>query len=164
MKEISTFKKIITCIIAGLASSFCFFRIGKRFLVDWLNFQAVFIIAVSILLVAIIYAVYWGGRKERANIPSPFILLFLQRVIRYSIALDLTMIGFQKFFGLQFSTPIGRLDLPFSSFTSEELTWAYFGHSRVFVCIIGGMQILGSFLLLFRRTRLVGTFVLIPVL
>jgi hypothetical protein len=38
MKGISTLKKAITCIIAGLVSSFCFFRIGKRFLVDWMSF------------------------------------------------------------------------------------------------------------------------------
>jgi cbb3-type cytochrome oxidase subunit 3 len=164
MKGISTLKKIITCIIAGLVSSFCFFRIGKRFLVDWLNFRAVFIIGVIILLTAITYAIYWAARKNRANNSSSDILAFWQGVIRYSIALDLTMIGFQKFFRLQFSTPLGRLDLPFSTFTSEELTWAYFGHSRVFACIIGGFQILGSFLLLFSKTRLVGTFVLIPVM
>jgi hypothetical protein len=145
IKGISTLKKVITCIIAGLVGSFCFFRIGKRFLVDWLNFRAVFFIAVIILSSAIVYAIYWAVRKNRANSNSSDILAFWQGVIRYSITLDLTLIGFQKLFRLQFSTPLGRLDLPFSSFTPEELTWAYFGHSRVFVCIIGGFQILGSF-------------------
>lgn len=163
MKEISTPGKIIACVIAGLVSSFCFFRIGKRFLPDWLNFRAVTIIAAGILLTAILYAVFWGLRRSQSGSRSAVILAFWQGIIRYSIALDLTMIGFQKFFRLQFSTPLARLDMPFSSFSPEELTWAYFGHSRAFVCIIGGCQILGSFLLLFKRTRLTGVFILLPV-
>jgi len=65
---------------------------------------------------------------------------------------------------LQFFTPLAKLDMPFNSFTPEDLTWAYFGHSRVFVCIIGSFQILGSFLLLFSRTRLLDVFVLLPVM
>jgi hypothetical protein len=164
MKGISKLTIITACLIAGIVSSFCFLRIGKRFLVDWLDFRMVVIIAAGILLTAVANAFYLGFRKSLAPSRSSAILAFWQGVIRYSIALDLTMIGCQKLFRLQFSTPLGRLDMPFNSFSPEDLTWAYFGQSRVFVCIIGGIQILGSFLLLFSRTRLVGVFVLLPVM
>jgi hypothetical protein len=164
MKGISKLKIITACLIAGIVSSFCFLRIGKRFLLDWLNLRMVAIIAVGILFTAVIYAFYLGFRKNQALSRSSAVLAFWQAVIRYSIALDLTMIGCQKLFRLQFSTPLARLDMPFSSFSPEDLTWAYFGQSRVFVCIIGGIQILGSFLLLFNRTRLAGVFVLLPVI
>jgi len=164
MKAISTPKRIITCIIAGLVCGFCFFRIGKRFLIDWLPFRVTLVLALLILLTAFVYAVRWGLQRRQSPDRQAEVLAFWQGVIRYGIAMDLTMIGLQKWFHLQFSTPLGALDLPFSSFAPEDLTWAFFGRSRVFVCIIGGLQIMGSFLLLFRRTRLAGVFILLPVL
>ncbi len=164
MKEISGSKRIVTCIIAGLVSGFCFFRIGKRFLVDWLPFRVTLVIGLLMILSAFVYAVRWGLQRQQPRERQAAVLAFWQGVIRYGIAMDLTMIGLQKWFHLQFSTHLGALDLPFSSFAPEDLTWAFFGRSRAFICIIGGFQILGSLLLLFRRTRLAGVFVLIPVL
>ena len=164
MKGISKLKIITACLIAGIVGSFCFLRIGKRFLADWLNLRMVILLTAGILLTGVAYAFNVGFRKNLTPSRSSAILAFWQGVIRYSIALDLTMIGWQKLFRLQFSTPLARLDMPFSSFSPEDLTWAYFGQSRVFVCIIGGIQILGSFLLLFNRTKLVGVFVLLPVM
>ncbi len=164
MKEISLFKKIATGSLAGLVGSFCFLRIGNRFLVSWLNLQVVIFISAAMLLTAIGYTLWWSFQKRQAIDRSSAILAFLQGVIGYGIALNLSMIGFQKLFRLQFNPPIGALDLPFSSFTPEDLTWAFFSQSRAFVCIIGSFQILGSFLLLFSRTRLTGVFVLLPVM
>jgi hypothetical protein len=128
-------KRLLTCLLAGLVCGFCFFRIGRRFLIDWLPFPVILFIAAAILLTAIVFGVY----------RSAAILAFWQGAIRYGIAMDLSMIGFQKLFHLQFSTHLGALDLPFSSFSPEDLTWAFFGQSRTFVCIIGVIQILGSF-------------------
>ena len=153
------FKRLLTCLLAGLVCGFCFFRIGRRFLTDWLPFPVILFIAATILLTGIVFGVYWGFRRDR----SAAILALWQGAIRYGIAMDLSMIGFQKLFRLQFSTHLGALDLPFNSFSPEDLTWAFFGQSRTFVCIIGGVQILGAFLLLFNRTRLAGVFVLLPV-
>jgi len=86
--------KIVTaCLIAGIVSSFCFLRIGKRFLVDWLDFRMVVIIAAGILLTAVVNAFYLGFRKNLAPSRASAILAFWQGIIRYSIALDLTMIG-----------------------------------------------------------------------
>jgi hypothetical protein len=48
--------------------------------------------------------------------------------------------------------------------TIEALTWAYFGHSCGFTCVIGVFQIVGAFLLLFRHTRLFGAVFLFPIL
>jgi hypothetical protein len=157
------FKRMITCMIAGLVCGFCLFRIGKRFMVDWLPMPVLLLLAAGILIISITYGVHWEFQRRQAAGRSAAILAFWQGLIRYGIAMDLSMIGFQKLFHLQFSTHLGALDLPFSSFSPEDLTWAFFGQSRAFVCVIGGLQILGSFLLVFNRTRLVGIFVLLPV-
>ncbi len=75
------------------------------------------------------------------------------------------MIGIQGFCQLLFFVHLGALDLPFSSLSGEELTWAYFGHySHGFVYLIGSIQIFGSLLLLFGRSRMAGVFILFPVM
>ena len=140
MKGVSKPKIITAGLMAGIVSSFCFLRIGKRFLVGWLDLRMVVLLSAGILLTGVAYAFYVGFRKDLTPSRSSVILAFWQVVIGYSIALDLTMIGCQKLFSLQFSTPLARLDMPFSSFSPEDLTWAYFGQSRVFVCIIGGFR------------------------
>ncbi|HEY8895896.1 MAG TPA: hypothetical protein VIM79_13815, partial [Niastella sp.] len=45
-----------------------------------------------------------------------------------------------------------------------EVFWTFFSHSYPLSCFIAGCQIAGAMLLLFHRTRLVGVFILLPVL
>ena len=163
-KILPFYLKFLTCLLAGLIAGAAIGRIGVRFLTQWVPPQGVFAVAGLILLLALVYPFYWQTKEKSNAEDSTNRLAFWQGVIRYFIALDLSMFGWQKIFHLQFFTPLGILDLPFSSFSGEQLTWAYFGHSYAFVCVIGSMQILGSYLLLFQRTRLIGVFVLIPVL
>jgi hypothetical protein len=44
------------------------------------------------------------------------------------------------------------------------LFWYFFSHSYFLGCIIAALQIAGALLLLFQRTRLVGVFILLPML
>jgi hypothetical protein len=74
------------------------------------------------------------------------------------------MFGFQKLFRLQFVVPMAMLDQPESRLSGEDLTWTYFAHSYGFACAIGLFQILGSVLLVYRRTKLIGVFTLLPVM
>jgi hypothetical protein len=141
------------------------------------------IIGVTVALVAqrIIYRAIWefGGHR----IPPPVyaiaglvlvvagVLIFRRRVmagwqgiLAGWIALDLAMIGWQKLFHLQGQVPLGQLEEPFSSFPGETLTWAFFGRSFPFFCLIGVLQIVGAYLLLFTRTRLFGAIFLLSVI
>jgi len=74
------------------------------------------------------------------------------------------MFGFQKLFRLQFILPMAMQDQPLSSLSGENLTWVYFSHSYPFACAIGLFQIAGSVLLLYRRTKLIGVFTLLPIM
>jgi len=65
---------------------------------------------------------------------------------------------------IRIGTPLSIADLPMSQLDGETLTWYYFGHSHVFGCIIGLIQIMGAFLLFFRRTRFAGALLLLPVM
>lgn len=60
--------------------------------------------------------------------------------------------------------PMSKVDLPYSSFSPPDLFWYFFSYSYALGCIIAALQIAGAMLLLFHRTRLVGVFILLPVL
>jgi hypothetical protein len=169
LKHISFGQKILVCIIAALVSSLAILRISFRmaweFLDRWSPTPPFVIIPAGLFLItAVSCCIYWQKKETSQQWDGAPVLAFWQAVTRYFIAIDLSMIGWQKIFHVQFSTPLGILDEPFSSFSGEGLTWAYFGHSYGFVCAVGVFQIAGSYLLLFKRTQLLGEIVLIPVL
>lgn len=160
----SFFQKFIVCFLAGLLSAMAIVRIGWRFLYPWIPNRPMLFISLIILIAALVYPIVWNRKKEPQAGGAERIYSFWIGVIRYSVALNLIMVGMQKWFYLQFNTPIAKLDLPFSSFSSEDLVWAFFGHSHGFVLVIGSLQIIGSLFLLYNRTRLFGTVLLIPVM
>ena len=51
-----------------------------------------------------------------------------------------------------------------SSLTGYELTWFYYGYSRIYSVILGMTQVGGGGLLLFRKTALLGAFLMLPVI
>jgi hypothetical protein len=117
-----------------------------------------------LVLAAIVYSVRWQRKETRGAIDSQQVLAVWQGILAVFIALDLSMFGWQKLFHQQGFTPLARLDEPFNSFSGEALTWAYFGYSYGFTVVVALCQIVGAFLLLFRRTRLFGAIFLLPVL
>ncbi|MEO1261544.1 MAG: hypothetical protein AAFZ15_22255 [Bacteroidota bacterium] len=54
-------------------------------------------------------------------------------------------------------TPLGEVG-------SFDLAWTFFGHSEWYIYFIGGSQLVGAFLLLFEKTKLIGAAILIPIL
>ncbi len=84
--------------------------------------------------------------------------------LRYSCAFLLYMYGVSKLAHLQFHLTPETARRPIGSMTGYELTWYYYGYSRVYACILGLTQVLGATLLLFRKTTLVGAAMMIPVM
>ena len=71
--------------------------------------------------------------------------------------------GFAKLNGSQFTVLDSELDKPLGEVSGFWLTWYYFGYSPVYGNLIALAQILGGVLLMFRRTTLLGSCVLLPV-
>jgi hypothetical protein len=164
MTKGSFFKSALAGLLAAVISSMVMLRIGHRFLVNFIPYT-VQTGAVGLYFLAVIFYLFiWGRKIAVPSFNSQRVLAFWQGIIRYFIALDLCTIAFQKFFHLQFVLPLGVLDNPFSSLSGEEMLWAFFGHFYAFTVIIGSMQIIGSLMLLFRKTRLAGVIVLLPIL
>jgi hypothetical protein len=163
--KVSLFQKLLICLLAGFICGITFLRIGDRFLSFFLPIPVIIGVSVLLAVAAIMYAITWHFKdRKNASLNNARIRAFWIGAIRYGIAFDLAMFGFQKIFHLQFNTPMGMLDEPFSGFSNQMLTWAYFGRSHGFACAIGISQIVGSLLLVFNRTRLLGVIVLFPVL
>ncbi|SDH36794.1 hypothetical protein [Chitinophaga filiformis] len=160
MQKISFSKKLITCVIAGLVVGAFILRQCVTWLRTLIPIGTLTIIPLLTLVVAVIYAFIWQARKTN----RPETLAFWQGLIRYGVAFDLASFGWEKICHLQLVMPISKVDLPYSSFSPSDLFWNFYSHSYLFACIIAGLQITGAMLLLFRRTRLVGVFVLIPLL
>ena len=160
MQKIPFIKKFITCVLAGLVIGAFTFRQSITWLRTMVPVRVISMIPFLSLAAAVIYAFIWQARKTN----RPATLAFWQGLIRYGVAFDLASFGWEKICHLQLVMPQSKLDLPYRSFAPSDLFWYFFSHSYLFGCIIAGFQIAGAMLLLFHRTRLVGVFVLLPVL
>jgi len=160
MPKIPFIKKFITCILAGLVIGAFTLRQSITWLRTVTPVRVISMLPLLSLVAAVIYVFIWQARKTN----RPATLAFWQGLIRYGVAFDLASFGWEKICHLQLVMPQSKLDLPYRSFSPSDLFWYFFSHSYLFGCIIAGFQIAGAMLLLFRRTRLVGVFVLLPVL
>ena len=160
MHRISFVKKLITCILAGSVIGASAFRISITYFRMWGTIGGFSIIPFLTVATAIVYALIWQARKTN----NPSTLAFWQGLIRYGVAFDLAEFGWAKICHLQLVMPMSKLDLPYNSFSPSDLFWYFFSYSYLLGCIIAALQIAGAMLLLFHRTRLVGVFILLPVL
>ena len=112
----------------------------------------------------ITYSVAWH-RQERKGQPNSAVRhAWLQAIVRYWLAFEISTYGFAKIMKTQFSTPNYRLDMLLGDLNGAQLTWYYYGVSYTLAVLIALFQIGGSCLLLFRRTTLLGVMILLPVM
>lgn len=83
--------------------------------------------------------------------------------LRYFCAFMLYMYGVSKLLHFQFN--VAELaPRPIGSLNGYQLTWFYYGYSRVYASILGLTQITGATLLLFRKTTLLAAVMMLPVM
>jgi hypothetical protein len=160
--------KFVTCLLALVAVAYLFFFLLQslpRQVLLTLNLQYIlyFFIA-AILFISTALSVLWKETEEKENSKSGMWQAYLLAIIRYWLAFTISLYGFAKIFKTQFTTADFIKDMPMGEASGFLLTWFYYGHSYTLAVIIALMQIGGSILLLFRRTTLLGTMVLLPVM
>lgn len=84
--------------------------------------------------------------------------------LRYFCAFMLYMYGASKLLHLQFNMASELAPRPIGSLNGYQLTWFYYGYSRVYASILGLTQITGATLLLFRKTSLLAAVIMLPVM
>lgn len=155
-------KKLLTCFIAGLLLAANFLLVGRDGRPRWIGPEIVFIFAGISLLAGLVFPIFWHIRQNKNWALQLF--PFLCSLISGLIAFNLSSFGWKKIFHLQFQVPLHIVDEPVGHLSGEWLTWFYFGYAPAFAYLVGGIQILGSLLLLFRKTRLLGVMIILPVI
>jgi hypothetical protein len=153
-------KKIGTCFIAGLTTIALLLVLGNSGTLSWFPPVIVFSLVGLSFLSSLIFPFIWQKQENNQKINSEKVYAIVYGIIRYTIAFNLASFGWKKLFGLQFVVPNEISDKPMNQQSGEWLTWFYFGHSFAFGVILSIIQIGGSYLLLFRRTLLLGATIL----
>ncbi|RTY88003.1 ABC transporter ATP-binding protein [Flavobacterium sp. GT3R68] len=116
------------------------------------------------ILFSIGFSIYWHNKEKKGTFNSIKYISWLQTLLRYWIAFLLFDFGFQKIFEVNFNTSYHINDSLISALNGQELTWKYYAFSYSLAVILALFQIIGSFLLLFKRTVLLGVAILLPVI
>ncbi len=69
----------------------------------------------------------------------------------------------QRLTDFYFTILDSELDKPMGQVSGFWLTWYYFGYSKIYGNLIALAQVLGGVMLMFRRTALIGSCLLLPV-
>lgn len=160
MGSTSLLKKIISCLIAGLTTIALLLVLGNSGTLKWFPPTIVFSLVGISFVSSLIFPFIWQRQETKLKINSAKVYAIIYAIIRYTIAFNLASFGWKKLFGLQFVVPNEISDKPMNQQSGEWLTWFYFGHSYTFGVIISIIQIGGAYLLLFRRTLLLGAIIL----
>jgi hypothetical protein len=160
MKTISLLKKLATCLMTGLTVAALLLVLGNSGTLAWFPPTVVFSLVGLSLVSSIVFPFIWQFQESRQKYNSIRIYAFLFAVIRYSIAFNIASFGWKKLFGLQFIVPTEVAGEPMNQQSGEVLTWYYFGYSNAFATMIAITQLVGSYLLLFRKTFLLSCLML----
>ena len=91
-----------------------------------------------------------------------------EMVCRLYVFFFLTAYGLGKIIGGQFygpgSIPAEIETMPIAQIPDFELAWVFMGRSFGYVLFIGIAEIIGALMLLFNKTKLIGTLILIPIM
>lgn len=116
------------------------------------------------VLFSIGFSIYWHKKERKGTFNFIKYVSWLSTLLRYWIAFLLLDFGFQKIFEVNFNYSYHIDDSLVSALTGSELTWKYYGFSYAFAVILAFFQIIGSILLLFKRTILLAITILLPVM
>lgn len=87
---------------------------------------------------------------------------------RWYVFVFINVYGFGKIIGGQFHRhghlPDAIAKQTVGELSGFDLAWTFFGYSPIYIVFIGLLQILGGFLLLWERSKLLGVSILTPIL
>jgi hypothetical protein len=126
-------------------------------LFDWLYVATTLGVA---LIVALVWV--WFDRARRAD---RWLNELVRIALRYSLAATMLSYGISKVLREQMPEPaMYRLLQPYGESSPMGLLWTFMGQSWAYSAFAGGMEMLGGFLLFFRRTTTLGALVIIAVM
>ncbi len=104
------------------------------------------------------------SKSTKTPINNPQIAYLCVVLCRYLLASLMIFYGLDKLMVNQLNMSYYWYGDELGKISGFQMTWSFFGFSKVYNSIIACIQILGGMLLLFRRTALAGALFLLPVL
>ena len=156
------YKKLLLGLLAAVVASLVFRRLASKYLGGIVPLDVIYLSAYLPILIPLVVVFIWHNRERKGRVTS--YKIWIVQIMAFLAALDLAMFGIQKLQKLQMLIPIGMLDTPFSSFSGYNLVWAFFHFSYGFTCVVAVLQIVAAALILFNRTRLLGSLIALPML
>jgi len=105
---------------------------------------------------------------EAVSIREGAVRNVIELASRWYVFLFLNVYGVAKIAGGQFYTrarlPEELAATPLGQVSGFDLAWTFMGHSFAYILFIGLAEILGAWLLLWERTKLLGVAILLPVM
>lgn len=164
MKEASVTKITVISVVSGILLAALLLTLGNSGNIPWFPPPVVFTLVAVSLLVSISFPLLHRFYLIKRIDNSGKVYSYLYAFARYCIAFNIAAFGWKKILGLQFVVPQHIASIPMNEQSGEWLTWYYFGYSPTFGFIIAVLQITGSYMLLFRKTFLVGLVILLPLM
>jgi len=159
-KNVSLFHKIVVCVLTGLLTSYTIKRFNPAYLPNWLPKISIPISIWFFLLASLLFIPIWQFQERKNKINSISTLAFFQAVLIYFIAFDFTKWALLKFLHLHMTTSLGWMEMPMTLLSGEQQISHFFGQNYPMVVAFGICEITGAILILFRKTRLLGAFIL----
>jgi len=125
------------------------------------------LLAIVLLSAGLAWLWQWrqrGRRGDRLYRSGERLHAIFQTLCVLYLAFSISDYGAAKILGTQFQPPHYVLERPIGELNGFWLTWTYYGFSRGMALILGWTQIIGCTLILFRASRLIGLFILLPVM
>ena len=154
--------KLSACLVLALLLADIFLLSGTPPRPAWVSERLIFGAAFLGLVAPLLWLPIWARFNHKFD--NARWIGRMETGIAYLTGMGISTFGWKKLLHLQFRTALSLADLPMTHQPGETLTWFYFGHSYVFGCIVGFIQVAGALLLFVPRTRLAGAILLFPVM
>lgn len=158
--KVSFLHKITVCVLTGILTSYTIKRFNSAYLPNWLPKISIPILFWFWLLAPLLFIPVWQIQERRNKINSPSTLGFFQAVLIYFLAIDFTKWALLKFLHLHMTTSLAWMEMPMTMLSGEQQGSHFFGQNYPMVVALGICEISGAIFILFRKTRMLGTFIL----
>jgi len=158
--KVTFLHKTFVCLLTGILTAYTIKRFNPAYLPNWLPKISIPITIWLSLLASLLFIPIWQFWERKNKINSTSTLAFLQAVLIYFLAFDFTKWALLKFLHLHMTTSLGWMEMPMTMLSGEQQLSHFFGQNHPMVIALGIFEIAGAILILFRKTRLLGAFIL----
>jgi hypothetical protein len=158
--KVSFSHKIVVCFITALVAAYPLIVFNDRLLSAFKPMLAIRIVGFVAAVSLISFIFIWQILEKRNALNPTKTLGFVQAVLIYALSFTFMKWGLLKILHLHVTTSLGWMEMPMTMLSGEKQLSHFFGQNYPLVVVLGLCEITGSVLILFRKTRLMGLFIL----